>query len=160
MLDLGQVVVEDLAAAVVGRDADAQLAVETAWPQQGRVEHRHEVGRGDGQHRRLFGLALADAEHAQDLVLEAVLGQRVHLVQQLVERAAAAAHHAAHHAAGVADARARLADGVDLVDEQDARAVLAGQLAGLVVEAEHAQRVHAPEHALDARRRHVAERQS
>ena len=35
--------------------------------------------------------------------------------------------------------------------------MFAGQFAGLVVQAEHAQRVHAPEHALDARRRHVAE---
>src|SRR5579862_7659437 len=37
--------------------------------------------------------------------------------------------------------------------------MFARQLAGLVVEAQNAQRVHAPEHALDARRRHVAERQ-
>ena len=48
VLDLGQVEVEDFAAAVVGRGADAQLAVETAWPQEGRVEHGHEVGRRDG----------------------------------------------------------------------------------------------------------------
>src|SRR5207302_8026049 len=81
------------------------------------------------------------------------------LFRSLVQRAAAAAHHHAAEAASIADARARLTDGVDLVDEQDARAVLAGQLARLVVQAEYAQRVHAPEHALDARRRHVAERQ-
>jgi hypothetical protein len=35
--------------------------------------------------------------------------------------------------------------------------VLAGELAGLVEQAHDAQGVHAPEHALDARRRHVAE---
>ena len=38
--------------------------------------------------------------------------------------------------------------------------MLARQLAGLVVEAEDPQGIHAPEHALDARRRHVAERQT
>src|SRR6266851_229527 len=37
--------------------------------------------------------------------------------------------------------------------------MLAGELARLVIEAEHAQRIHAPEHALDTRSRHVAERQ-
>ncbi len=93
-------------------------------------------------------LPLRMPNHAQHLVLPAVLGQRVHLVQQLVERAAAAAHHHAAHSPCRAGAGARLADGVDLVDEQDAGAVLARQLAGLVVEAHDAQHVHAPEHAL------------
>ena len=159
MLHLAQVEIEDLAPPVVRRGTNAELAVEAAWPQQRLVQYRHQVGGGDGQHWRLVGLALAHAEHAQDLVLEAVLRQRVHLVQQFVERAAAAAHHHAAEAARVTRTRARLTDGVDLVDEQDARAVLAGQLAGFVVQAEHAQRVHAPEHALDTRRRHVTERQ-
>src|SRR5262249_29942292 len=129
------------------------------WPQEGLIEDRHQVRRGDRQDRRLLGLALANAEQTQDLVLETILGQRIHLVEQLIERAAAAAEHHAAETAGIADARAGLADGVDLVDEQDARAVLARELAGLVIEAEDAQGVHAPEHALDARRRHVAKRE-
>src|SRR5450755_3265596 len=37
--------------------------------------------------------------------------------------------------------------------------MLAGELARLVVQAHYTERIHAPEHALDARRRHVAERQ-
>src|SRR5213075_1476816 len=87
-------------------------------------------------------------------------GQRVHLIEQLVQAAAAAAaEHAAHRAhAHAAHAAAAAPDRVDLVEEEDAGAVLAGQLVGLVEEAPDAHDVHAHEHALDRGGREVAER--
>ena len=79
------------------------LPVEAAGPQQCRVEDVGPVGRGDQDD----ALALAEA---------------VHLDQQLVERLLA-------FVVTAAEARAALAaDGVDLVDEDDARAVLLGLL--------------------------------
>jgi len=94
---LRQVHIEDLDAALdVGR-VDADLPVESARPQQRRVESVGPVGAGE--HDNLAGGREA-----------------VHLDQQLVERVLALVV-----AAKVAAAAARLSDGVDLVNEDDAR---------------------------------------
>ncbi len=82
---------------------DGDVAVEPAGAEQGGVEHVGAVGRGQDDH------ALAGRE-------------AVHLGEDLVERLLALV---------VAAAEARAADpadGVDLVDEQDAGAVLLGRL--------------------------------
>ena len=80
------------------RPIDGDVPVEPAGPQQRRVEHVGPVGRGDDDHR--FGRREA-----------------VHLAEDLVERLFA-------FVVTAADARAaHPADGVDLVDEQDARGV-------------------------------------
>src|SRR4030088_3048088 len=80
---------------------DGDLSVEPAGPQQGGVEDVRPVGRRDQDD----ALALAEA---------------VHLDKQLVEGLLAFVVAAAHACATLA------ADGVDLVDEDDARAVLLG----------------------------------
>jgi hypothetical protein len=79
------------------------LAVETAWTQQRRVEHVGTVGRRNQDHA-LIGL------------------EAVHLDQQLVERLFALVIAAAKACATMA------ADGVDFIDEDDARRVLLGLL--------------------------------
>ena len=66
-LDLARVDLQDLLAALDVGQIDRDLAVEAPGPQQRRVEHVGPVGRGD-----------------QDDAL--VLGEAVHLDQQLVER--------------------------------------------------------------------------
>src|SRR5207245_9921086 len=93
VLDLAQVEVEDFAAAVVRREPDAQLTVEAAWPQQRRVEYRHEGSGGNGQDWRLLGLAFAHTEIAQELVLPTVFREWGPLVQQPVQPAARAGPH-------------------------------------------------------------------
>ena len=82
------------------RQFDRDAAVETAWPQQGRVQRFRPVRRGQDD--------------------DVVIGvETVHFRQQLVQRLFpfAVAH-------GIA--RAFLADGVDFVDEDDARCLLLG----------------------------------
>ena len=84
------------------RQFDRDAAVETAWPQQGRVQRFRPVRRGQDD--------------------DVVIGvETVHFRQQLVQRLFpfAVAH-------GIA--RAFLADGVDFVDEDDARRLLLGLL--------------------------------
>ena len=94
---------EDLHAALAVGAVDGDLAVEAARAQQRRVEHVGTVGGRD-----------------QD---DVVLGlEAVHLDEQLVERLLALVVTAAHAGAAVA------ADGVDLVHEDDAGAVLLGLL--------------------------------
>ena len=93
---------DGLPAREVGR-ADRDLPVEPARPQQRRVQDVRPVGGGD-----------------QD---DAALGvEAVHLDQQLVQRLLALVVPAAHAGAALP------ADGVDLVDEDDARRVLLGLL--------------------------------
>ena len=85
------------------RPVDRDMAVETARPQQRRIEHVGPIGGGQHDHR--FGRAEA-----------------VHLAENLIERLFAFVVAAAE--AGAADA----ADGVDFVDEQDAGRRLFGGL--------------------------------
>ena len=86
----------------VGQRHD-DLAVEAAGPQQGRVEDVGPVGGGD-----------------HDDALGGV--EAVHLREHLVERLLALVVAAAEAGAALA------ADGVDLVDEDDGRGLLAGRL--------------------------------
>ena len=88
---------------LLGRPVDGDVAVEPARAEQGGVEHVGPVGRGQDD--------------------DALVGREaVHLGEDLVERLLALVVAAAE--AGAADP----ADGVDLVDEQDAGAVLLGRL--------------------------------
>ncbi len=96
---------------------DHDAAVEAAGPQQRRVEHVGPVGGGD-QDDALVGL------------------EAVHLDQQLVERLLALVVAAAEAGAAVA------ADGVDLVDEDDAGRVLLA----LLEQVAHARGADADEH--------------
>ena len=93
------------------------LAVETAGAQQRRVEHVGPVGGGD-QNDAFIGL------------------EAIHLDEQLVQRLLAFVVAAAEASATVA------ADGVDLVNEDDARRVLLGLLEHVA----HAARANADEH--------------
>ena len=108
---------------------DHDLPVEAARAEQRRIEHVGAVGGGD-----------------QD---DAVVGlEAVHLDQQLVQRLLALVVPAA-------EARAAMpADGVDLVDEDDAGRV---RLA-LLEEVAHAAGAHADEHLDEVRARHREER--
>ena len=122
---------EDCQAALVGGAIDRDVAVEAARPQQGRIEHVGPVRGGHDDH----GLGLREA---------------VHLAEDLVERLLAFVVSSAHAGAAMP------ADGVDLVDEEDAgRAFLGGgeQIAD-------AAGAHADEHldelrAVDAVERHA-----
>ena len=98
------------------------LAVEAARTQQGRVEHVGAVGGGD-QDDALVGL------------------EAVHLHQQLVQRLLALVVAAAQARAAMA------ADGVDLVDEDDA----GGVLLGLLEHVAHAAGADADEHLHEVR---------
>ena len=94
---------EDLEPALLGGPIDGDVAVEPARAQQGRIEDVGPIGRGQDDH------ALARRE-------------AVHLGQDLVERLLALV---------VAAAQARAADPadrIDLIDEEDAGAVLLGRL--------------------------------
>ncbi len=91
---------EDLAPAIAVGDADGDLAVEAARAAQGRVQRVGDVGGGD------------DDDVAARF-------QAVHQGQEL-------GHHAALHLAVAAHLLALGRDGVDLVDEDDGRGVLAG----------------------------------
>ena len=92
---------EDLLAADDVRIGHHDLTVEAAGPQQRRIEHVGTVGRGDQDHA-LIGL------------------EAVHLDQQLVQRLLA-------FVIAAAEARtAMAADGVDFIDEDDARRILLG----------------------------------
>ena len=115
--DLAHVDVQDLLAAADVGQLHIDLAVETARTQQGGVQDVRPVG---GR----------DHDHAQ-VGLEAVhLDQ--HLVQGLLALVVAAAQAGATLAA----------DGVDFIDEDDARRVLLGVLEHVA----HAGRAHADEH--------------
>jgi hypothetical protein len=94
---------EDLLAALDVRVRHHDLAVETARTQQRRVQHVRTVG-GRNQDDALIGF------------------EAVHLHQQLVERLFALVIAAAKACATVP------ADGVDFVDEDDARRILLGLL--------------------------------
>ena len=96
---------------------DRHLAVEAARPQQGRVEDVGPVGRRDDDDAR-------------------VGGEAVHLDEDLVQRLLPLVMASAKSAAAAAS------DGVDLVDEDDARRVLARRLE----EVAHTGRAHADEH--------------
>ena len=122
---------EDLEAALHVGAVEDDLAVEAAGAQQRRVEHVGAVGGGDDDHVRV-GV------------------EAVHLDQDLVERLLALVVRAAEAGAALA------ADGVDLVDEDDAR----GVALGLVEQVAHAARADADEHldelgAGDAEERHA-----
>jgi hypothetical protein len=86
---------EDLLATADIRQADHHLAVETSRAQQRRVEHVRAVGRGDDDHA-------------------VVAFEAVHLDQELVEGLLALVVAAAKAGAAMP------ADGIDLVDEDDA----------------------------------------
>ena len=83
---------------------DQHLAIETAGPQQGRIQHFGLVGGREHDHRLVLG------------------GEAIHFGEQLIEGLLAfvvAAHHS--HRAGAA-----LADGIEFVDENDAGGFLFG----------------------------------
>ena len=113
---------EDLLAAVdVGARHD-HLAVEAARAQQRRIEHVGPVGRGDDD--------------------DAFIGlEAVHLDQQLVQRLLALVIAVAEAGAAMA------ADGVDLVDEDDARR----RFLGLLEHVAHAAGADADEHLDEVR---------
>ena len=118
-----------LAPADVGQRHD-HLPVEPARTQQRRIEHVGTVGRRDHDHAR-------------------IRFETVHFDEQLVERLLALVVAAAQARAALA------ADGVDLVDEHDARRVLLRLLEHVA----HARRADADEHldevgARDAEERH------
>ncbi len=122
---------EDCQAALVGGAIDRDMAVETARPQQGRIEHVGPVRGGHDDH----GLGLREA---------------VHLAEDLVERLLAFVVSAAHAGAAMP------ADGVDLVDEEDAGRAFLGRGEQIADPA----RAHADEHldelrAVDAVERHA-----
>ena len=108
---------EDLEAALHVRAVEDDLAVEAARAQQRRVEHVGAVGGGDDDH---VGVRV----------------EAVHLDQDLVEGLLALVVRAAQAGAALA------ADRVDLVDEDDARAVALG----LVEQVAHAAGADADEH--------------
>ena len=120
---------EDLPAAGAVRPVDDDLTVEAARPQQRRVEDVGPVGGGD----------------EDDVVLHL---EAVHLDEQLVERLLALVVAAAHAGAAVT------ADGVDLVDEDDAGRVLLG----LLEQVAHARGADADEHLDEVRARDAEER--
>ena len=128
--EVGRVDLEDGRALAAVWPVDEDLAVEAARAQERRVE---DVGPVRGRH--------------QD---DALLGvEAVHLDEQLVERVLAlvvAAHDRAPPAAA--------ADGVDLVDEDDAGRLLLG----LLEEVAHARRADADEHLDEVRAREREER--
>ena len=118
-------------AALHVRPVEDDLAVEAAGAQQRRVEHVGAVGGGDDDH---VGVRV----------------EAVHLDQDLVEGLLALVVRAAEAGAALA------ADGVDLVDEDDARRVALG----LVEQVAHAAGADADEHldelgAGDAEERHA-----
>ena len=117
-----------LAAAHVGQ-RHHHLAVEAARAQQRRIEHVGPVGRGD-----------------DDDALVAL--EAVHLDQQLIQGLLALVVTAAQTRAAVP------ADGIDLIDEDDAR----GVLLGLLEHVAHARGAHADEHLDEVRARDGEER--
>ena len=117
-----------LAALHVGA-AHHHAAVETAGPQQRRIEHVGTVGRRDQDHAF-------------------VRFEAVHLDQQLVQRLLALVVTAAEARAAMA------ADGVDFVDEDDA----GGVLLALLEQVADAARAHADEHFHEVRTRDREER--
>eukprot|EP00964_Phaeocystis_antarctica_P121144 scaffold84837_cov55-Phaeocystis_antarctica.AAC.2 len=114
--------VQDLTAALDVGKIDRHAAIEAAGADEGGVEHVGAVGRGEHDDAR-------------------VAVEAVHLGQDLVERLLALVVAAAAHATALA-ARAGTADGVDLVDEDNARRVLLG----LLEEVAHARGADADEH--------------
>ena len=120
---------EDVAAALAVGPVDDDLAVEAAGAQQRRIEDVGPVRRRDQDH--------------VVLLLEAV-----HLDEELVERLLALVVAAAHAGAAMA------ADGVDLVDEDDARA----RLLRLLEQVADARGADADEHLDEVRARDREER--
>ena len=98
---VARVDLEDGQPALVGGPIDRDVAVEAAGAQQGRIEHVGPV-RGGHDDDRLG------------------LGEAVHFAEDLVERLLAFVVAAAHAGAAMP------ADGVDLVDEEDAGGVFLG----------------------------------
>ena len=128
---LAHVHLQDLLAADHVRIGHYDLTVETAGAQQRRIEHVRPVGGGD-QNDAFIGL------------------EAIHLHEQLVQRLLAFVVAAAETRAAVA------ADGVDLVDEDDARRVLLRLLEHVA----HPARADADEHldevgARDGEERHI-----
>ncbi len=126
---LAQVHAHDLLAAADIRQADIDLAVETARTQQRLVEHVGTVGGGDHDHA---GIRL-ETVHLDE-----------HLVQRLLALVVAAAHAGA----------AMTADRVDFVDEHDARRMLLRLLEHVA----HTGRADADEHFDEVRTRDAEER--
>ena len=127
--DLPDMNAEDLLAPAHVRHVHHHLAVETARPQQRRIEHVGTVGGGDDDH--------------------ALLGvEPVHLHQHLVEGLLTLVV-----AAAVARP-ARPPDGVEFVDEQNAGRVLAS----LLEQVTHPAGADTHEHLHEIRARHVEER--
>ena len=114
---LAHVHLEDFLAPQDVRVGHHDLPVEPSGPQQRRVEHVRAVGRGD-ENDAFGGI------------------ETVHLDEKLVQRLLAFVVASAEAGAAMAP------DGVDLVDEHDARRVLAPLLEHVA----HAARAHADEH--------------
>ena len=115
--DLAHVDLENQLAAANVRQGHHHLAVEAPGAQQRRIQHVGPVGGGN-----------------DDDALAA--GKPVHLHQELVQRLLSLVVTAAHAGAAVAT------DGVDLVDEDDARRLLLGLLEHVA----HSRCAHAHEH--------------
>ena len=126
---VAQVDLENALAAPEIRRVDDDLPVEAARTQQRRIEHVGTVRRGDEDHA-------------------VVRLEAVHLDEQLVERLLALVVTAAKAGAAMA------ADGVDLVDEDDARRVCLALLEQIA----HAARADADEHLDEVGTRHREER--
>ena len=126
-LALGVHFEDRLAAVDVGR-GQHDLAVEAARPQQGRIEHVGAVGGGDDDD---VGVRV----------------EAVHLDQDLIQGLLALVVRAAQAGAALA------ADGVDLVDEDDARRVALG----LIEQVAHAAGADADEHLDELRARDAEE---
>ena len=122
---------ENALAAAEIRRVDDDLSVEAARAQQRRIEHVGTVRRGDEDHA-------------------VVRLEAVHLDEQLIERLLTLVVTAAKTGAAMA------ADGVDLVDEDDARRVCLALLEQIA----HAARADADEHLDEVRTRHREERTS
>ncbi len=173
MLLLVEVKARDVLAVFAVGEAEDDLAPEPSRPGQGLVEHRRPVGGADekdvvvGRLQRLdaqWNARAVERDHArkeQPVQGEVDQGARlpddharvvdaVHQDQQHVQaELSATTHHSAEAAHHAAPARARpcLAEGVDLVDEDDAAAPDLRPLAGGADHQVDAQRVDAEEHA-------------
>ena len=133
MSDFRQVVVDDLFAAVVIRRVNGEFPVESTGPQERLVKDVWDVGRAHREDSRPVGRLRPQPHRPEELREPAVIGPgRVHLQKQLVQKSATASSKQAHHAAAghaLPLSAARAAYGVDLINEDDARPILACQLA-------------------------------
>ena len=138
---LAQVVGDDVGPGAAARQAEVDGAVEASGPDQGRVEvvlavggaHDQHVGRHDGRLVQLGAVGEVAVEQVDPGPGEALAAGRgvegLQLHEQLVD-------HAGHALGPAAAAHAAPggADGVDLLDEADGAALLAGVLAQLLEE--------------------------